>query len=261
MATPTNIDEIAFAATAYLTHNRAIRALEIRGTSVTDRTLTAPPVSPGALDVYIPASVATGDWVGQENNLARFENGTWAFYTPYEGQIIYSDGDSDFIRFTSGNWNIFSFTAGASSVAVSANDTTPDFLFNKLVAGANITLTENNDGANETITIASTGGSGGGFTVNSETLAATKTLASGNDTVQALNPNGSARDVVLPDPATNNDHFVIINNSNGLSASGNTLNIKETAAGAFIQTLDDTTGLLSINCIYHSGSSTWILWS
>lgn len=102
---------------------------------------------------------------------------------------------------------------------------------------------------------------GGGFTVNSETLAATKSLASGNDIVQALDPNGTARDVVLSDPPTNNDHFVIINNSDGLSASGNTLNIKETGAGPIIQTLDDTTGLLSINAIYHSGSSTWFLWS
>jgi hypothetical protein len=41
---------------------------------------------------------------------------------------------------------------------VSANDTTAGYLNGKLVAGANITLTENNDGANETLTISSTGG-------------------------------------------------------------------------------------------------------
>ena len=100
-----------------------------------------------------------------------------------------------------------------------------------------------------------------GFTSNVETLAATKTLATLDPIVQALDPNGAARDVVLPDPPTNNDHFVIINNSDGLSASGNTLNIKETAAGAIIQTLDDTTGLLSINAIYNSTAGTWVLWS
>jgi hypothetical protein len=39
---------------------------------------------------------------------------------------------------------------------VSSNDTTPGFLNGKLVAGANVTLTENNDGGNETLTIAAT---------------------------------------------------------------------------------------------------------
>lgn len=39
-------------------------------------------------------------------------------------------------------------------VKVSANDTTPGYLNGKLVQGANITLTENNDGGNETFTIA-----------------------------------------------------------------------------------------------------------
>lgn len=99
------------------------------------------------------------------------------------------------------------------------------------------------------------------LTINRETLAATKSLASGDDIVQALDPNGTARDVILSDPPAANDYFVIINDSDGLSGSGNTLNIKETAAGGIIQTLDDTTGLLSINAIYHSGTSTWVLWS
>lgn len=36
---------------------------------------------------------------------------------------------------------------------VSSNDTTPGFLNGKLVAGANVTLTENNNGGNETLTI------------------------------------------------------------------------------------------------------------
>ncbi len=45
-----------------------------------------------------------------------------------------------------------------AKVKVSSNDTTRGYLNGKLVAGTNITLTENNDGANETLTIAATGG-------------------------------------------------------------------------------------------------------
>jgi cytolysin (calcineurin-like family phosphatase) len=42
-------------------------------------------------------------------------------------------------------------------LAVSANDTTPNYLLSKFTAGANISLTETNDGGNETITITNTG--------------------------------------------------------------------------------------------------------
>lgn len=43
-------------------------------------------------------------------------------------------------------------------VSISSNDTTKGHLGNKLVAGANITLTENNDGSAETLTIAASAG-------------------------------------------------------------------------------------------------------
>lgn len=45
-----------------------------------------------------------------------------------------------------------------SLVKISSNDTTADYLFNKLVAGSNITLTILNPGGNEEIEIASSVG-------------------------------------------------------------------------------------------------------
>lgn len=52
-----------------------------------------------------------------------------------------------------------------SKVKASATDTTEGYLGDKLVQGANVTITKNNSGANETYTIASTGGGGAGVTV------------------------------------------------------------------------------------------------
>jgi hypothetical protein len=55
-----------------------------------------------------------------------------------------------------GGTNIDIATLGSSSdekSKVSSNDTTPGFLNGKLVAGTNVTLTENNNGGNETLTI------------------------------------------------------------------------------------------------------------
>jgi hypothetical protein len=53
------------------------------------------------------------------------------------------------------NLNIYELDDGfgADTVKVSANDTTSGYLNGKLIAGSNITLTENNNGANETLTI------------------------------------------------------------------------------------------------------------
>ena len=67
------------------------------------------------------------------------------------GISITTDETTDTLTITS--------TVGVGSdelVKVSANDTTAGYLNGKLVAGTGITLTENNDGANETLTIAST---------------------------------------------------------------------------------------------------------
>jgi len=45
--------------------------------------------------------------------------------------------------------------AAGSGVVISSNDTTVGFVNGKLLAGENITFTENNDGGDETMTIAS----------------------------------------------------------------------------------------------------------
>lgn len=53
--------------------------------NVVDRDLTAPPGSPNEGDVYVPASVATGDWAGEEDNFAIFLDSAWFFVVPTEG--------------------------------------------------------------------------------------------------------------------------------------------------------------------------------
>ena len=52
--------------------------------------------------------------------------------------------------------------AQSYKIKISGTDTTAGYVFDKIVAGANITITQNNVGGNETITI--TAGSGAAFT-------------------------------------------------------------------------------------------------
>ena len=84
-----------------------------------------------------------------------------------------------------GSWYYGTVSQGSGSstdekVKVSSNDTTTSYLLNKLTAGTNVTLTETNDGGNETITIASTGSSstgvGAGITAQAVMISGTQTI-------------------------------------------------------------------------------------
>lgn len=69
----------------------------------------------------------------------------------------------------------------SNQVKVSSNDTTAGYLNGKLVAGSNITLTENNDGGNETLTISSTASGGGGGSGTTYTSGTPATIQVNND--------------------------------------------------------------------------------
>lgn len=82
-----------------------------------------------------------------------------------------------------------------NQVKVSANDTTPDYLFSKLQAGSNITLTIQNAGGDENILISSTatGGSGTGRTYNSGTPATIQVNNDNNTISQNFDGNFASR--------------------------------------------------------------------
>lgn len=72
-----------------------------------------------------------------------------------QGEIRYSGSSFSFYDGT-GEYDPRS-GADNKDVKVSSNDTTADFLDTKLVAGTNVTLTEQNDGGNETLEISASG--------------------------------------------------------------------------------------------------------
>lgn len=92
---------------------------------------------------------------------------------------------------------------------VSSTDSTFDYLINKLVAGSGVTITHDNVGGNETLTISSTGG-GGGATLSIESLSGTQ---DGTNKVFT----------VAHTPVFINDAGQIMTNGNGFSLSGLTV--------------------------------------
>ena len=69
----------------HVTHNEALRLLDIIvQLAVKDRTLASPPAAVAG-DRYIVPTGATGVWAGHGGKIALFENGSWQFVTPLAG--------------------------------------------------------------------------------------------------------------------------------------------------------------------------------
>ena len=77
-----------------------------------------------------------------------------------EGDLFYNT-TSNQLKYYNGSAWVAIVADTDVKVSVSSNDTTPGFLNGKLVAGTNVSLTEGNDGGNETLTIAASGASAG----------------------------------------------------------------------------------------------------
>ena len=70
----------------HVTHNTALEALDLvvqlSALSFDD---AVPPGAPEEGDVYVPASGASGDWAGQDLNVAIYRDGMWQFTVPLVG--------------------------------------------------------------------------------------------------------------------------------------------------------------------------------
>jgi len=72
-----------------------------------------------------------------------------------EGDLFYNSTSNELKYYNGSAWVAIVADTDVKT-KVSANDTTAGFLNGKLVAGSNVTLTENSDGGDETLTIAAT---------------------------------------------------------------------------------------------------------
>jgi hypothetical protein len=76
------------------------------------------------------------------------------------GDLFFNTSDSTLKVYNGSAWVTIQADTDVK-VSVSSNDTTPGFLNGKLVAGTGVSLTEGNDGGDETLTIASSGATAG----------------------------------------------------------------------------------------------------
>jgi len=100
----------------HVTHNTSLNELDaLVQLSVINRTTTTPPGSPSDGDRYVVKATATGDWAGQENNIAAYIDGAWSFFVPQDGWLLFDVNDGAYFKYTTaGNW---------SSVLATGSDT------------------------------------------------------------------------------------------------------------------------------------------
>ena len=63
-------------------------------------TLNTPPGSPSTNNAYLVGTSGTGDWSGQDNNLAIWNGAAWIYTTPQDGDFLYDQDEDAQKRFT-----------------------------------------------------------------------------------------------------------------------------------------------------------------
>ena len=70
----------------HVTMNEALARLDVVAAArVETMALVSLPAAPGEGEAHLVPAVATGDWTGQDGNVAVFLNGGWDFITPWAG--------------------------------------------------------------------------------------------------------------------------------------------------------------------------------
>lgn len=72
---------------------------------VLDRDLTAPPGSPASGDAYIVATGATGDWAGEDGNIAVWDGAAWVFIVPRNGRLAVIEDESKLVAKLESGWS------------------------------------------------------------------------------------------------------------------------------------------------------------
>tara|TARA_R110000823_G_scaffold137627_5_gene267077 strand:+ start:328 stop:1044 length:717 start_codon:yes stop_codon:yes gene_type:complete len=120
-----------------MTINR-IHTQEISPTFIVEGISASPPVSSlGSNQQWLVTATATGDWAGQENNIATFSGrGVWLFHTPLPQQTVYDKTNAIYWMWNNDEWDVdssfdslgTSTAIPSSHLAVSKDIITPSFL-------------------------------------------------------------------------------------------------------------------------------------
>ncbi|MFK7945713.1 MAG: DUF2793 domain-containing protein [Paracoccaceae bacterium] len=103
----------------HVTLNEAlVRADALASARVESRSLNTPPGAAQDGEAYIVGTGATGEWVGQEGDLALSLNGGWDFVTPWSGCTVWIEAERSHVVYDDGAW-VAGRSGGGANGAVS----------------------------------------------------------------------------------------------------------------------------------------------
>lgn len=89
----------------HVTLNDSLRRLDaIVQLSVISSELTTPPDNPEEGDRYLVGPESAGEWTGADGQVAAFQDGAWAFYTPQAGWIAWEEAASKLLVWDGQSW-------------------------------------------------------------------------------------------------------------------------------------------------------------
>lgn len=130
----------------HVTHNEAIRMLDaLVHLSIKARDESDPPATPAEGDRYALSDTPTGDWSGNANQIAAFQDGAWAFFNPQIGWIAWNEDTEETLVWDGTDWQpavpVPSTLSGLTGVGV---NTAPD-IANKLAVKSDAILLSHDD--------------------------------------------------------------------------------------------------------------------
>lgn len=124
----------------HVTHNEALRALDaIVQIGVLSRSAANPPATPAEVARYIVASEAAGAWTGRAQQVAAFQDGAWAFYSPRGGWLAWVADENLLYAFDGSAWVRAGGALSLNPVPLVGVNATADSI-NRFVVSSDATL-------------------------------------------------------------------------------------------------------------------------
>lgn len=89
----------------YLTVNEIAEQLSALSSAVEHHNLNTPP-TPVEGSTYIIGTSPTDEWTNYPKYLTHFYNGSWHFYPPFRGMILYSLNDNNWHYYNGTTWGL-----------------------------------------------------------------------------------------------------------------------------------------------------------
>lgn len=166
----------------FLVFNELLTATDAMLQCCVEAITATPPTTPDLGKAWIVDTSATGDWIGQDGDIAVAVQGGWVFYMPEEGWAAYVRNIPGNYQFVSGAWSPGAGGSGVPSVNGITGAVT-------VAAGTNTTVS----------TVGST------ITINASGVALSNTSAWTKNQYVAPVVNATATGTVTPDASASNN--------------------------------------------------------